>query len=164
MPRRVDYQRIAEPAVKALQEIERYVRASSLERSLVHLIKLRASQINGCAYCVDMHSKEARHGGESEQRLYALAVWRDAPFFSARERAAFEWVEAVTRIAEGFSESELERARAQFSESELVELTVATIAINAWNRLAVTLGQDVGSYQPPRESSSASAGVGMANS
>jgi len=111
-------------------------------------VKLSGSYLNGCAYCVDMHSKDLRAGGETEQRLYALPVWRETPFFSDRERAALDWTEAVTQLGRaGVSEAAFQAARQHFSERELIDLTVAVIAINSWNRLTVSLGADVGSYQ-----------------
>jgi AhpD family alkylhydroperoxidase len=112
------------------------------------LIKTRASQINGCAYCIDMHTKEARAKGESEQRLYLLNAWREAPFYTDRERAALAWTEAVTLVADGHVPDEVyEQARVQFSEQELVNLTMAIVAINGWNRLAISFRSVPGSYQ-----------------
>lgn len=149
MEQRIDYGRVSPAAVKALLGMEAYVRASSLERPMVELMKVRASQINGCAFCIDMHTKDARAAGETEQRLYAVAVWRDAPFFSERERIALEWTEAVTLLAEGgVSDDLFTRASAHFSELELVELTMAVVTINSWNRLSVTFRPPVGNYQP----------------
>ena len=122
---------------------------ASLERRLIELVKIRASQINGCAYCIDMHTKEARLAGETEQRIYALSAWRETPFFNERERAALEWTEAVTRIADTHVPDEIhERVASHFNEDELVALTFAVIVINSWNRLAVSFGVPVGSYQP----------------
>lgn len=116
---------------------------------MVELMKVRASQLNGCAYCIDMHTKDARAAGETEQRLYAVAAWREAPFFSDRERIGIEWAEAVTRLGEGgVSDDLFARASALFSEQELVDLTMAVVAINGWNRMAVTFRPPVGSYQP----------------
>ena len=129
--------------------LERYVRGSGLETSLLELVKLRASQMNGCAYCVDMHTKDARVHGETEQRLYAVAVWQEAPFFSKRERAALAWTEAVTLVShDHVPEDVYELARREFSEKELVDLTMAVIAINGWNRLAVSFRAVAGAYQP----------------
>jgi AhpD family alkylhydroperoxidase len=120
-----------------------------LERPLFELIKIRASQINGCAYCLDMHTKDARRAGETEQRIYALNAWRETPFFSERERAALEWTEAVTRVADTHVPDEIhQRVAALFGEAELVALTFAVVVINSWNRLAVSLRPPVGSYQP----------------
>lgn len=146
---RIEYAAVAPAALRAVSGLEQYVRQSGLEHALLKLVKLRASYINGCAYCVDMHTKEARAAGESEQRLYAVPVWRETPFFTARERAALEWTEAVTRLGhDGVSDALFTSAREQFTDAELVDLTMAVIAINAWNRLAVTFHADVGSYQP----------------
>jgi AhpD family alkylhydroperoxidase len=148
--RRIDYRRIAPEAVSTVLEMQQYVDHCCLERPLLELAKLRASQINGCAYCVDMHSKDLRALGETEQRLYAVVVWREAPFFNNRERAALEWTEAVTLVSEtGVPDDVYEKARSQFSEKELVDLTMAVIAINGWNRLAVSFRAIAGSYQPP---------------
>jgi AhpD family alkylhydroperoxidase len=148
--RRIDYQGIAPKAVSTILEMQRYVDQCSLESPLLELAKLRASQINGCAYCVDMHSKDLRALGESEQRLYAVVVWREAPFFNDRERAALAWTEAVTLVSEtGVPDDVYENARSQFNEKELVDLTMAVIAINGWNRLAVSFRAVAGSYQPP---------------
>lgn len=122
---------------------------ASLERRLIELVKIRASQINGCAYCIDMHTKEARLAGETEQRIYALSAWRETPFFNERERAALEWTEAVTRVADTHVPDEIhERVASHFNEDELVALTFAVIVINSWNRLAVSFRVPVGSYQP----------------
>jgi AhpD family alkylhydroperoxidase len=146
---RIEYATVAPAALRAVTGLEQYVRQSGLDQGLLKLVKLRASYINGCAYCVDMHTKEARAAGESEQRLYAIPVWRETPFFSARERAALEWTEAVTRLGhDGVPDELFALARTQFTDDELVNLTMAVIAINAWNRLAVTFQADVGSYQP----------------
>src|SRR5262245_993451 len=125
------------------------VETSGLERSLLELIKIRASQINGCAYCLDMHTKDARAMGETEQRIYALNAWRETPFFTPRERAALEWTEALTRIADTHVPDEVyEAVRAQYDEASLVSLTYAVIVINSWNRLATAARVPVGSYQP----------------
>ena len=120
-----------------------------MERSLLELVKTRASQINGCAYCIDMHTKDARALGESEQRLYLLNAWREAPFYTERERAALAWTEAITLISESHaSDEDYEAARAQFSEQELVNLTMAIISINGWNRLAISFRAMPGNYEP----------------
>ena len=116
---------------------------------MLELVKLRASQINGCAYCVDMHTKDARAHGETEQRLYAVAVWKEAPFFTPRERAALVWTEAVTLVSHDHVPDQVyETARREFSEKELIDLTMAVIAINGWNRLAVSFRAVAGTYQP----------------
>lgn len=146
---RLDFAKAAPGANSAMYALERYVRGSGLETSLLELLKLRASQLNGCAYCVDMHTKDARLHGETEQRLYAVAVWQEAPFFTKRERAALAWTEAVTLVSHDHVPEEVyELARQEFSEKELVDLTMAVIAINGWNRLAVSFRAQAGTYQP----------------
>jgi AhpD family alkylhydroperoxidase len=128
--------------------LQREVEASGLERSLLELAKIRASQINGCAYCIDMHTKDARAMGETEQRIYALSAWRETPFFSNRERAALEWTEAVTRVSDTHVPDDVyEAVRAHFDENELVALTFAVVAINGWNRLSVAFRVPPGSYR-----------------
>jgi len=150
MGSRINYHHATPAALQAMLGVERYVRSSGLEHSVLELVKLRASQINGCGYCLDMHSKDARAQGETEQRIYVLSAWRDAPFYTARERAALAWTEALTKIADTeITDSLYESARAQFSEKELVDLTMAVIAINGWNRFSISLGTEVGSYQRP---------------
>lgn len=135
-----------------MMALEKYVRHSDLEPSLIELVKLRASQINGCAYCIDMHTKDARAAGESEQRLYALTAWQETPFYNARERAALAWTEAVTLIAgEHVPDDVYEQAREHFDEKELVDLTLAVIAINGWNRLAISFRTVPGTYQPAQK-------------
>jgi len=142
----VDYARLAPDALRAQSGLENYIHKTGLEESLMNLVKLRASYINGCAYCIDMHTKEARLAGETEQRLYAIPVWRETPFFTPRERVALAWAEAVTEISKGVSDELLEIGRAQFTEKELVDLTMVVIAINGWNRLSITFRAPVGSY------------------
>ena len=138
---------------QAMLALQHQVETSGLEHSLIELVKLRTSQINGCAYCLDMHSKDARAAGESEQRLYALPAWREAPFYSRRERAALAWTEAVTRLADGpVPEALYGELREHFSEKEAVDITMAVIAINGWNRLAAVFrSPQPGSYQPPQK-------------
>ena len=149
MQPRLDYAKVAPGAREAMYAVERYVRECGLERRLLELVKLRASQINGCAYCVDMHTKDARANGETEQRLYAVVVWREAPFFTERERAALAWTEAVTLVSqEQVPDNVFEIARKEFSDKELVDLTMAVIAINGWNRLAISFRTVAGTYQP----------------
>ena len=148
MEPRIDYARVTPDASRAILGLEAYVRRCGLERALVELVKIRASQINGCAFCIDMHTKDARAAGETEQRIYALNAWRETPFFTERERAALAWVEAVTRIGDGVSDDLYAQARQQFSEKELVDLTWAAAAINAWNRVAISFRSVPGSYQP----------------
>jgi AhpD family alkylhydroperoxidase len=135
---------------QAMLALQRHVNESGLERSLLELVKMRASQINGCGYCLDMHSKDARAEGETEQRLYLLDAWREAPFYTDRERAALEWTEAVTKITEGHvPDAVYESVRAHFSEEELVHLTLAVVAINGWNRLMIAFRAEPGSYRRP---------------
>jgi AhpD family alkylhydroperoxidase len=120
-----------------------------MDPKLFELVKIRASQLNGCAYCIDMHTKDARLAGETEQRLYALSAWRETPFYSNRERAALEWTEAVTRVGDTHVPDEVHaRVSALFDEDEMVALTFAVVVINAWNRLAVSFRVPPGSYQP----------------
>ena len=150
MKPRIDYHKIADSgAAKAMYGLGHYVENCGLEHSLLELVKMRASQINGCAFCLDMHSKDARAAGETEQRLYALNAWRETPFYSDRERAALEWTEALTLIGQNHVPDELyERMRKQFSEEELINLSLAVVAINGWNRLAISFRQVPGTYQP----------------
>ena len=136
---------------RAMLALGREVETAGIDKTLYELVKIRASQINGCAYCIDMHTKDARAMGESEQRIYALNAWREAPFFSARERAALEWTEAVTRVGDTHVPDEVYAiAREQFDESQLVTLTFAVIVINSWNRLAIASRAPAGTYQPQR--------------
>ena len=136
-------------AMSAMGGLELYLAQSGLERSLMELVKTRGSQINGCAYCLDMHTKDARARGESEQRLYLLDAWRESPVYSARERAALAWTEAVTLVAESrVPDAVYEEVRRQFSDDELLALTMAVATINAWNRLNVALRTVPGRYQP----------------
>ena len=135
-----------------MRGLESYVRQCGLERSLLELVKLRASQINGCAYCIDMHTRDARAHGEQEQRLYALVAWQETPFFSESERAALAWAEAVTQVGKDHvPDSVFEDASRYFSEKELVDLTLAIIAINGWNRLAISFRTMPGSYIPGQQ-------------
>ena len=146
---RLDVTEAAPGAVRALFALQQWVNDSGLEHTLLELVKLRASYLNGCAYCVDMHTKDARAAGEAEQRLYAVPVWAETPFFTRRERLALAWTEAVTRMGEGGVPDGLYApALEEFGEEGLVQLTMAVIAINGWNRLAVTFHKTVGTYQP----------------
>jgi AhpD family alkylhydroperoxidase len=141
------------PLGRAMIALQREVEACGLEHSLLEIVKIRASQINACAYCIDMHTKDARALGETEQRIYALSAWREAPFFSDRERAALDWAESVTRVGETHVPDDVyDRVRQHFSEDELVGLTFALVAINGWNRLAVAFRVPPGSYQPQQRS------------
>lgn len=149
MKPRIEYGKVAPEGIKALRGLESYVRQCGLEDSLLELVRLRASQINGCAYCIDMHTKDARAQGEKEQRLYALAAWEETPFFTERERAALAWAEGVTKIGEGHAPDAIyEQVCRYFNEKELVDLTLAIIAINGWNRLAISFRTVPGTYIP----------------
>jgi len=151
MSERINYTKVTPEGYRAMSGLERYVRGSGLEPSLLELVKLRASQINGCAYCIDMHWKDARARGESEQRLYGLMAWRESPYYTERERAALAWTEAVTLIADSHVPDELyEEVRQSFTETELVNLTFALVVINGWNRLAISFRTEPGTYQPTR--------------
>jgi len=146
---RIDVTKIAPEAYQAMAGIGHYVRRSGLEESLLNLIYMRSSQINGCAYCIDMHSKDARAAGETEQRLYALDAWRETRFYTERERAALAWTEAVTLVSQGHVADQVYAvARSQFSEKEIVDLTLAVVEINSWNRIAIRLRAVPGTYQP----------------
>jgi AhpD family alkylhydroperoxidase len=149
MEHRLDYGKVLPEGMKAIYAMDCYSQNSGLEPSLLELIKLRASQINACAYCIDMHSKDARTRGETEQRLYGLSVWRETSYYTDRERAALAFTEAVTLIADRPVSAEVyEQARQQFSDEELVKLMVGIVIINTWNRFAITFGDLPGSYQP----------------
>lgn len=148
MSARIDYQKAAPGAFQAMLGLEKHVHGCGLEASLLELVKMRASQINGCAHCLDMHSKDARAAGETEQRLYLLDAWREAPFYSERERAALSWTEAVTRVGETHVPDEVyEEARRHFGEEELVNLTWAVVTINGWNRMAIAFRAQPGRHQ-----------------
>jgi AhpD family alkylhydroperoxidase len=155
MKQRLEYWKVAPGGYKAMTSLEAYIRESGLDKSLLHMIKLRASQINGCAYCIDMHWKDARAAGETEQRLYGLDAWREAPYYSDRERTALEWTEALTNITEGHvPDSVYEAVRSHFSDKELADLTWAVAAINAWNRVSIALRSEAGKYRPAVHGSS----------
>lgn len=148
MSARIDYTRVAPGVVRAMYGLETYLHACGLESSLLELVKMRVSQMNGCAYCLDMHSKDARAAGETEQRLYLLNAWREAPFYTERERAALAWAESLTRVAESQAPDEVyDEVRRHFSEEETVNLSLAIVAINGWNRLAIGFRSEVGGYQ-----------------
>ena len=147
MQARIDLMRVNPGIMQAMLGLERQVRQAGLDHKLIDLVRMRASQINGCAYCLDMHSKDARAKGETEQRLYGLDAWRETPYYSDRERAALEWTEALTLVAETRVPDDVyERVRAQFSEDELVHLSLAIVAINGWNRLNVAARTVPGGY------------------
>jgi AhpD family alkylhydroperoxidase len=152
MEPRIDYHKAGAGAYQVMAGLEKFVRNCGIEHKLLELIKTRASQINGCAYCIDMHTKDARAEGETEQRLYALSAWRETPFYTDRERAALEWTEALTLISENDIPNDLyEAVREHFSEEELVNLSLAIITINGWNRLAIPFRSVPGSYQRRHE-------------
>ncbi|MDP2686006.1 MAG: carboxymuconolactone decarboxylase family protein [Aequorivita sp.] len=147
--KRLDYNQTDPKSIKGMLELEKYVAGSGLEKSLYELVKLRASQINGCAYCIDMHSKDARKAGETEQRLYTLSAWRETSFYSERERAALAWTEAMTLISENdIPDSLYVLVTEHFNEKEHLALTMAIVAINGWNRLAIGFRKEPGSYNP----------------
>ena len=149
MQPRMDFQKISPGALKAMRALDAYIQQSHLEPSLLELVRVRASQINGCAYCIDMHTKDARAAGETEQRLYALNSWEGAPFYTDRERAALSWTESVTLVSSSHVPDETyKQVRRHFSEKDLVDLTMAVIAINGWNRLAISFRALAGAYQP----------------
>jgi AhpD family alkylhydroperoxidase len=149
MKARFEYPKDAAGALRALVSLEEYLRGCGLEESLIDLVKLRASQINGCAYCLDMHWKDLRALGENEQRLYSLDAWRECPYYTDRERAALAWTEAVTVVANGHVPDEVyESVSALFTAKELTDLTIAVATINAWNRLAIAARTEPGTYQP----------------
>jgi AhpD family alkylhydroperoxidase len=151
---RIDYAKIAPKAVEAMRHLQNYVDNCSLPQDLLELIRMRASQLNGCAYCLDMHSKDARAAGESEQRIYLLDAWREAPFYSDKERAALEWTEAVTLLSKSHVPDKIYHdVRMHFSEEEIVELTMAIITINGWNRLSISTRNVAGTYQPRKSHS-----------
>ncbi len=148
---RLEPSKASPDAYAAMLAMERFVRSSGLEHELIELVKIRASQMNGCAFCLDMHTKDARAAGETEQRLHVLSAWREASFYTPRERAALAWTEAVTRLGpHGVPDEVFQSARQQLSEEELVNLTMAVITINGWNRLAIAFqSPEPGSYTPP---------------
>lgn len=149
MQPRIEYTKVAPGVMKAMRGLENYLAECGLEPSLLDLVRTRTSQINGCAYCIDMHTKDARARGESEQRLYALDAWREAPYYTERERAALTWTEAVTLITTGHvPDAVYEEVRQHLSEEELVNLTLAVVAINGWNRFAISFRTVPGTYQP----------------
>lgn len=151
MEQRLDYAKAYPEGYRAMAQLERAVRQSGLESALLELVKTRASQLNGCAFCIDMHTKDARANGETEQRLYALNAWRETPFFTARERAALAWTEVVTNIQQGHASDEAyAEMRKEFDEAEAVKLTWAISAINVWNRIAIGFRAEVGKYEPQK--------------
>ena len=152
MEERLKYARVASRGYRAMAALQDYVDDCGLEPLLLELVKMRASQINGCAYCIDMHSQDARAMGESEQRLYELNAWRETPFYTERERAALLWTEELTLISQGHApDAVYEEVRQHFSEEELVNLTLAIVAINGWNRLAIGFRSQPGIYQTKKK-------------
>ena len=147
---RISYKSASPGAFKAMLALEHHVHSSGLEPLLIELVKIRVSQLNGCAFCLDMHTKDARAAGETEQRIYVLSAWREAPFYTPRERAALAWTEAVTRLgSHGVPDAMFNATREHFDEKQLVDLTMAIIAINGWNRLAIAFqSPEVGSHAP----------------
>ena len=139
-----------------MRALDRHLQSSALDKSLLELVKIRTSQLNGCAFCIDMHTKVARAHGETEQRIYALTAWRETPFFSERERAALEWTETLTQLREGVPDDCYASARQHFDEVELVDLTYAIVAINGWNRVAIAFRKVPGTF---RVASSSQAGA-----
>jgi AhpD family alkylhydroperoxidase len=153
---RVDYEHSFPGALRAMMGLERAVHESDLEPALLELVRTRASQLNGCAYCLDMHTKDARARGEDEQRLHVLAAWREAPFYSDREQAALAWCEALTLLPQtGAPDDVFAQVREQFADDEIVALTLAIVAINGWNRFAVGFRSPVGDYVSPHATAGA---------
>src|SRR5664279_4801075 len=151
MQSRINHGKLPPGIRNVMLGLEEHLRTCGLPETLLHLIKLRVSQINGCAYCLDMHSKDLRAAGDTEQRLYLLDAWREAPFYSERERAALAWAEAVTLVTEGHAPDEVyKQARSQFTEEELVNLTLAVVTINGWNRFSIAFRNVAGTFQPQR--------------
>lgn len=149
MTPRFNYAKVAPGVYDAMDSLDSYLAGAGIEAALLHLVRLRASQVNGCAYCIDMHWKDLRSLGEPEQRLYALDAWRESPFYSARERAALAWTEAITRITDGHAPDPLlTELRQHLSEREVADLTLAIATINAWNRLSIAARLVPGGYQP----------------
>jgi AhpD family alkylhydroperoxidase len=147
MKARIDLMHVNPGVIHAMLGLERQVRQAGFDDTLLDLVRMRASQINGCAYCLDMHSKDARANGETEQRLYSLDAWRETPYYSARERAALEWTEALTLVSETHVPDDVfDRVRAQFSDDELAHLSLAVVAINGWNRLNIAARTVPGGY------------------
>ena len=152
MKLRFNYANVAPGVYDAMDALDQYLAKCGLEESLLHLVRLRASQINGCAYCIDMHWKDLRALGESEQRLYALDAWRESPFYSPREQGALAWTEAVTLVATSrIADAVLAEVRPHFNDKELADLTLAAATINAWNRLSIAARFEPGHYQPKKK-------------
>jgi len=151
MEPRIDFTRLSPGGYKAMLGLEHYLSNSTVDEKLLHLVKLRVSQINGCAFCLDMHWKDLKVEGETDQRMYSLDAWRETSYYTDRERAALAWAEAVTNISDGHAPDELfEEARQYFSEQELADLTLAVTAINGWNRISIAFHVVPATYQPPQ--------------
>ncbi|HKP71222.1 MAG TPA: carboxymuconolactone decarboxylase family protein [Pyrinomonadaceae bacterium] len=156
MEQRINGMEKGQGAFKAMFGISAYLAKSSIEKSLQHLIEYRVSQINGCAYCLDMHSKDLRHEGETEQRIYTLSAWRETPLYTDRERAALAWAESVTELGDGHVPDDVfEQVRKEFSEEEIIDLTLVVASINSWNRLNIAFRTTPGTYQPGQWSKAA---------
>lgn len=157
MQSRIDVTKHAQEAQKSMLALEKYIMGCGLDHGLIHLLKMRASQINGCAYCIDMHSIDARALGETEQRLYALDAWRETPFFTDRERAALAWTEAITKVSETHAPDDVyEELKKYFNEKEIVDLTIVATVINMWNRLAISTRAVPGHYHPAKTTAASS--------
>jgi len=151
MEQRLDYRAFSPEPVQAMVALEKYIANCGLDHRFVHLLKLRASQINGCAFCIDMHAIDARAAGETEQRLYALNAWRETPFFTNRERAGLAWIEAITLVSQTHvPDAVYDEARAHFSAKEIFDLTFIASTINAWNRIAIATRTQAGTYKPAK--------------
>lgn len=149
---RIDYGKLNPNAIESMMSLQHYVDKSTLPENMLELVRMRASQLNGCAYCLDMHSKDARSAGESEQRLYLLDAWREAPFYTDKERAALAWTEAVTLVSRSHVPDKVyDEVRKYFTEKEIVELTMAIITINNWNRLSISMRHVPGTYDPTKK-------------
>lgn len=158
MQSRIDITKVDPKAYQAMAALETYVHHSGIEKPLLELVRMRTSQINGCAYCLDMHSKDARAAGETEQRLYELNAWRETPFYSDRERAALAWTESLTLVSETHvPDEDFEKVKKHFSEAEIVALTIAVVSINGWNRIAIATRAVPGIYQPKAQTQQAAA-------
>ncbi len=154
MKPRIDLYKLSPAGYKTLLGMEQYLSQSSVEKHLLHLLKLRISQMNGCAFCIDMHWKDLKAAGETDQRMYSLDAWRETSYYSERERAAFAWAEAVTDVREGHvPDAVYEATRQQFSEQEIADLTLAVVAINGWNRVSIAFRVVPGTYQAPLQKS-----------
>lgn len=156
MQPRLNYQNLTKQGLQLMYQMEAYLRHTGIEASLFELIKMRTSQMNGCAFCLDMHSKDARAAGETEQRLYGLSAWRETPYYSPRERAALAWTEALTNVQQGHVPDEVfNEVKQHFSDEEIANLTLAINQINAWNRISIAFRVVPGTYQPQKHTEKA---------